>query len=143
MLLNFNHDAKDTDEEVEKVIKKKGKDKSVTEDTKDKKKLTVGDKDLTKPFKEVLKCPFTCRIIKFSSPRHMLPANAKIYDDIGLGMLKACAKDPMEILKILRMGNESLTNFMRDGVGFDYLITWLLVQNKSDLEDEHTVADYV
>ncbi|GJW90087.1 hypothetical protein Tco_0167640, partial [Tanacetum coccineum] len=52
MLLNFNDDAKDTDEEVEKVIKKKGKEKSVTEDTKDKKKLTVGDKDLTKPFKE-------------------------------------------------------------------------------------------
>ncbi|GJS79786.1 hypothetical protein Tco_0729667 [Tanacetum coccineum] len=83
MLLNFNDDAKDTDEEVEKIIKKKGKEKSVTEDTKDKKKSMVGDEDLTKPFKEVLKCPFTRRIIKFSSPRHMLPANAKIYDDIG------------------------------------------------------------
>ncbi|GJS79789.1 hypothetical protein Tco_0729670 [Tanacetum coccineum] len=83
MLLNFNDDAKDTDEEVEKVIKKKGKEKSVTEDTKDKKKSTLGYEDLTKPFKEVLKCPFTRRSIKFSSPRHMLPANAKIYDDKG------------------------------------------------------------
>ncbi|GJY18336.1 hypothetical protein Tco_0389827 [Tanacetum coccineum] len=32
---------------------------------------------------EVLKCPFTRRIVKFSSPGHRMPANAKIYDGKG------------------------------------------------------------
>ncbi|GJY92188.1 reverse transcriptase domain-containing protein [Tanacetum coccineum] len=46
-------------------------------------KAKVGDEDLSKPFKEVLKCPFTRRIVKFSSPGHRMPANAKIYDGTG------------------------------------------------------------
>nr|GEW18605.1 reverse transcriptase domain-containing protein [Tanacetum cinerariifolium] len=46
-------------------------------------KANVGDKDLSKPFKEVLKCPFTSRIVEFSSPEHRMPSNAKIYDGTG------------------------------------------------------------
>ncbi|GJT64394.1 hypothetical protein Tco_1015874 [Tanacetum coccineum] len=53
-------------------------DKEVEDDTKGKAK--VGDEDLSKPFKEVLKCPFTRRIVEFSSSGHKMPANAKIYD---------------------------------------------------------------
>nr|GEV37109.1 reverse transcriptase domain-containing protein [Tanacetum cinerariifolium] len=98
-----------------------------------KKKQKKGDKDLSKPFNEVLKCPFTRRIVKFSSPGHRLPANAKIYDGTGdpedhtgrfvrignqgewpmpekflnrFGMLKACDKDPAEISKIVHRANE-------------------------------------
>ncbi|GJT09142.1 reverse transcriptase domain-containing protein [Tanacetum coccineum] len=39
-----------------------------------------GDEDLKKPYKEVLKSPFTRRIIKFSAPSHRMPTNLKIYD---------------------------------------------------------------
>nr|GEY98638.1 hypothetical protein [Tanacetum cinerariifolium] len=46
-------------------------------------KAIIEDDDLAKPFKEVLKCPFTRRIIDFSSPSHMMPPNFKIYDETG------------------------------------------------------------
>ncbi|GJZ41905.1 hypothetical protein Tco_0588791 [Tanacetum coccineum] len=38
------------------------------------------DEDLKRPYKEVLKSPFTRRIIEFSSPNHQMPINLKIYD---------------------------------------------------------------
>ncbi|GJY31896.1 reverse transcriptase domain-containing protein [Tanacetum coccineum] len=38
------------------------------------------DEDLKKPYKEVLKSPFTKRIIEFSTPSHRMPTNLKIYD---------------------------------------------------------------
>ncbi|GKB35286.1 hypothetical protein Tco_0880228 [Tanacetum coccineum] len=38
------------------------------------------DEDLKKPYKEVLKSPFTKRIIVFSAPTHRMPTNLKIYD---------------------------------------------------------------
>ncbi|GKG32087.1 hypothetical protein Tco_0427037, partial [Tanacetum coccineum] len=68
MLLDFDDIRDVSDEEIE--VNKKGKAK-------------VGDEDLSKPFKEVLKCPFTRRIVEFSSPGHRMPANAKIYDETG------------------------------------------------------------
>ncbi|GKA37339.1 reverse transcriptase domain-containing protein [Tanacetum coccineum] len=37
------------------------------------------DEDLKRPYKEVLKSPFTRRIIEFSAPNHRKPANLKIY----------------------------------------------------------------
>nr|GEU58653.1 reverse transcriptase domain-containing protein [Tanacetum cinerariifolium] len=115
------HDV--SDEEIEGGMKGKAK---------------IGDEDLGKPFKEVLKCPFTRRIIEFSSPGHRLPANTRIYDGTGdpedhvgrfvgmgnqgewpmpekflnrFGMLKACDKDPTEISKIVRKANETLPHF--------------------------------
>ncbi|GJW61816.1 hypothetical protein Tco_0111151 [Tanacetum coccineum] len=130
MLLDFDDIQDDRDEEIK--VNKKGKEK-------------VGDEDLSKPFKEVLKCPFTKRIVEFSSSGHRMLANAKIYDRTGdsknhvgrfvgmgnqgewplpvwcrifnrpsmarFGMLKACDKDPMEILKIVRRANETLPKF--------------------------------
>ncbi|GJR72357.1 reverse transcriptase domain-containing protein [Tanacetum coccineum] len=67
MLLDF--DIQDvSDEEIEDGPKGKAK---------------IGDEDLSKPFKEVIKCLFTRRIVEFSSPGHRLPANAKIYDGTG------------------------------------------------------------
>ncbi|GJU61040.1 hypothetical protein Tco_1238806 [Tanacetum coccineum] len=48
MLLNFNDDVQDTDDEIIEINK-----------VKDKGKETVTDEDLRKPFKEVFKCPFT------------------------------------------------------------------------------------
>ncbi|GJT65383.1 reverse transcriptase domain-containing protein [Tanacetum coccineum] len=105
---------------------------------KDKGKAVTTD-DLSKPFKEVLKCPFTKRIIEFSAPGHRLPKNVKVYDGTDgkarawfdklppgsidnwgdlqekflnrFTMLKACAKDPTEISKIIRKANETLSNF--------------------------------
>ncbi|GKC28113.1 hypothetical protein Tco_1035407 [Tanacetum coccineum] len=68
MLLDFDDIQDVSDEEIEVNMKGKAK---------------VGDEDLSKPFKEVLKCPFTRRIVKFSSPGHRMPANAKIYNGIG------------------------------------------------------------
>nr|GEY56537.1 retrotransposon protein, putative, Ty3-gypsy subclass [Tanacetum cinerariifolium] len=49
---------------------------------KDKEKGTTErvDDDLTKPYKEVLKSPFTRRIIEFSAPSHRIPTNLRIYD---------------------------------------------------------------
>ncbi|GKC59928.1 hypothetical protein Tco_1087526, partial [Tanacetum coccineum] len=38
------------------------------------------NEDLKKPYKEVLKSPFTRRIIEFSAPTHRTPTNLKIYD---------------------------------------------------------------
>ncbi|GKG00670.1 hypothetical protein Tco_0302360, partial [Tanacetum coccineum] len=38
------------------------------------------DKDLKKPYKEVLKSLFTRRIIEFSDSSHRMPTNLKIYD---------------------------------------------------------------
>nr|GEV55840.1 hypothetical protein [Tanacetum cinerariifolium] len=77
MLLNFN------DKEIEEVVKKKTKEKVVTTNPKDKEKAVVADEDLSKLFKEVLKCPFTKRIIEFSAPVHRLPTNSKIYEGTG------------------------------------------------------------
>nr|GEX65004.1 hypothetical protein [Tanacetum cinerariifolium] len=68
MLLDFDDVQDVSDEEIEGGMKGKAK---------------IGDEDLSKPFKEVLKCPFTRRIIEFSSSGHRLPANARIYDGTG------------------------------------------------------------
>ncbi|GJS98873.1 hypothetical protein Tco_0820043 [Tanacetum coccineum] len=38
------------------------------------------DEDLKNPYKEVLKSPFTRRIIEFLAPSYRMPANLKIYD---------------------------------------------------------------
>ncbi|GKC33404.1 hypothetical protein Tco_1040698 [Tanacetum coccineum] len=38
------------------------------------------DDDLRKPSREMLKSPLTGRIIEFSSPKHKMPSNVKIYD---------------------------------------------------------------
>nr|GEU48592.1 hypothetical protein [Tanacetum cinerariifolium] len=83
MLLNFNDENEGTDDEVEEVVKTKSKEKTGATRPKDKGKAVATDDDLSKPFKEVLKCPFTKRIIEFSAPRHRLPTNAKIYDGTG------------------------------------------------------------
>ncbi|GJZ04185.1 reverse transcriptase domain-containing protein [Tanacetum coccineum] len=115
MLLDFGDEIRDADDEVEEVVKKKDKEKTTTND------------DLSKPFKEVLKCPFTRRIVEFSSSGHRMLANAKIYDGTGdpkdhvgrfVGMgnqgewpMPACAKDPTKISKIVRRANETLPNF--------------------------------
>ncbi|GJS25838.1 hypothetical protein Tco_0486458 [Tanacetum coccineum] len=68
MLLDFDDVQDVSDDEIE--VNMKGKEK-------------VGDEDLSKPFKEVLKCPFSRRIVEFLSPGHRMPANAKIYDGTG------------------------------------------------------------
>ncbi|GJR04998.1 hypothetical protein Tco_0527982 [Tanacetum coccineum] len=83
MLLDFDNFQDDSDEEIE--VNKKGKAK-------------VGDEDLSKPFKEVLKCPFTRRIFEFSSLGHIMPTNAKIYDG---------TRDPEDhVGRFVEMGNQ-------------------------------------
>ncbi|GKA80478.1 hypothetical protein Tco_0787170 [Tanacetum coccineum] len=58
-------------------------------------KAKTSDEDLSKPFKEVLKCPFTRRIL---SPGHKMSANAKIYDGTG---------DPEDhVGRFVRIGNQ-------------------------------------
>ncbi|GJY09252.1 reverse transcriptase domain-containing protein [Tanacetum coccineum] len=46
-------------------------------------KTKMDEEDLSKPFKEILKCPFTRRIVEFSSPGHRMPTNVKTYDGTG------------------------------------------------------------
>ncbi|GJZ82875.1 reverse transcriptase domain-containing protein [Tanacetum coccineum] len=46
-------------------------------------KAKMDEEDLSKPFKEILKCPFTRRIVEFSSPGHRMPTNVKTYDGTG------------------------------------------------------------
>ncbi|GJU09058.1 hypothetical protein Tco_1125488 [Tanacetum coccineum] len=57
----------------EEADSSKGKDKR-------KEPIEEADEDLKKPYKEVLKLPFTRRIIKFSAPSHRMPTNLRIYD---------------------------------------------------------------
>ncbi|GKB49582.1 reverse transcriptase domain-containing protein, partial [Tanacetum coccineum] len=68
LLLDFDDIQDVSDDEIQGDVKGKAK---------------TSDEDLSKPFKEVLKCPFTRRIVEFSSPGHRMPANAKIYDGTG------------------------------------------------------------
>nr|GEU63290.1 hypothetical protein [Tanacetum cinerariifolium] len=72
MILNFIDDIQDTDDEEHET--NKGGDKG---------KTTATDEDMSKPFKEVLKCLFTRRIIEFSSPGYKMLTNVKIYDGTG------------------------------------------------------------
>nr|GEV32295.1 retrotransposon protein, putative, Ty3-gypsy subclass [Tanacetum cinerariifolium] len=86
---NWRHpdDGQDIDEEIEEIDKRK-----------DKGKVTMNDEYLSRPFKEVLKCPFTRRIIEFSSHGHRMPKNVKIYVRTG---------DPEDhISRFIRIGNQ-------------------------------------
>ncbi|GKC71159.1 hypothetical protein Tco_1117042 [Tanacetum coccineum] len=65
---------------INKLAPSEVSDDEVQNDANGKTKI---DEDLSKPFKEVLKCPFTRRIIEFSSPSHRMSANVKIYDGTG------------------------------------------------------------
>ncbi|GJS58313.1 hypothetical protein Tco_0653097 [Tanacetum coccineum] len=40
----------------------------------------VGEEDLSKPFKEILKTPLTRRIIEFARPEYVMPTNITLYD---------------------------------------------------------------
>ncbi|GKE85010.1 hypothetical protein Tco_1558752 [Tanacetum coccineum] len=83
MLLDFDDVQDISDKEIK--VNKKGKAKT-------------GDEDLSKPFKEVLKCPFVRRIVEFSSPGHRMPVNAKIYDEMD---------DPKDhVGRFVGMGNQ-------------------------------------
>ncbi|GJY21962.1 reverse transcriptase domain-containing protein [Tanacetum coccineum] len=42
--------------------------------------LVGGGKDLSKPFKEILKTPLTRRIIEFAGPEYVMPTNITLYD---------------------------------------------------------------
>ncbi|GKF76343.1 hypothetical protein Tco_0225787, partial [Tanacetum coccineum] len=68
MLLDFEDSYDASDDEVQN----NGKGKTKTD-----------EEDLSKPFKEILKCPFTRRIVEFSSRGHRMPTNVKTYDGTG------------------------------------------------------------
>ncbi|GKA25119.1 reverse transcriptase domain-containing protein, partial [Tanacetum coccineum] len=68
MLLDFEDSHDVSDDEVQDNGKGKAK---------------MEEEDLSKPFKEILKCPFTRRIVEFSSPGHRMPTNVKTYDGMG------------------------------------------------------------
>nr|GEX31466.1 hypothetical protein [Tanacetum cinerariifolium] len=68
MLLDFDDIQDISDDKVQDDVKGKTK---------------VDEEYLSKPFKEILKCPFTRRIVEFSSPSHIMPANVKKYDGTG------------------------------------------------------------
>nr|GFA13021.1 hypothetical protein [Tanacetum cinerariifolium] len=83
ILLDFDDIQDSSDEETQDDMKEKAK---------------ARDEDLSKPFKEVLKCHFTRRIVEFSSPGHRMPANVKIYDGMG---------DPKDHMGLfVRIGNQ-------------------------------------
>nr|GEW56895.1 reverse transcriptase domain-containing protein [Tanacetum cinerariifolium] len=79
--------------------------------------------DFRKPYKEVLKSPFSRRIIEFSAPKHRTPKNSKIYDgstdpDGHITRFVRAANqgewemhDPTEVAKIVRRANETLPDF--------------------------------
>ncbi|GJX42244.1 hypothetical protein Tco_0257234 [Tanacetum coccineum] len=109
----------------EEVVKARTDGKGVEEKKED---------DLQKPYKEVLKSPFTRRIIEFSAPSHRMPTNLKIYDgstdpddhitrfvgaanqgewqmSVWFALRRKCCKDPTEVSKIMRKANETLPYF--------------------------------
>ncbi|GJX70640.1 reverse transcriptase domain-containing protein [Tanacetum coccineum] len=94
------------------------------------------DEDLKRPYKEVLKSPFTRRIIEFSALNHRMPTNLKTLDGPARGWFdrmpngcidnwadlrekfverfnlgRKCSKDPTEVSKIIRRANEMLPDF--------------------------------
>ncbi|GJY44406.1 hypothetical protein Tco_0432619 [Tanacetum coccineum] len=64
-------------------------------------------KDLRNPYKEVLKSPFSRRIIRFSALNHHL--HEAFVERFALR--RKCCKDPMEVSKIIRKANETLPDF--------------------------------
>ncbi|GJZ73515.1 hypothetical protein Tco_0637661 [Tanacetum coccineum] len=110
-----------------------GKEKGV-----DKGDGVLNDEDLQKPFKEVLRSPFTRRLIEFSAPKHLMSTILRIYDgstdpdnhisrSVGVAnqgewqmpvwcmmfqqTLDGPARDPTEVSKIIRRANETLIDF--------------------------------
>nr|GEU48615.1 cation/H(+) antiporter 2-like [Tanacetum cinerariifolium] len=73
MLLDFSDEIHDTDEEDREAERVNVSGKAV-----------VANKDLGKPFKEVLKCPFTRIIIEFSAPKHKMQTNM---ERLGRGLI--------------------------------------------------------
>ncbi|GKA83832.1 hypothetical protein Tco_0805427 [Tanacetum coccineum] len=75
--------------------------------------------DLRKPYKEVLRSPFSRRIIEFTAPNHWTPANLKIYDgstdpDDHITRFVGAANQgewEMPVSKIIRKTNETLPDF--------------------------------
>ncbi|GJZ16258.1 hypothetical protein Tco_0551935 [Tanacetum coccineum] len=86
--------------------------------------------DLQKHYKEVLKSPFSRRIIEFSAPNHRTPTNLKIYDGstdpddhitrfVGaanqgeweMPVWQKCCEDQTEVSKIVRKANKTLLDF--------------------------------
>nr|GEU71248.1 retrotransposon protein, putative, Ty1-copia subclass [Tanacetum cinerariifolium] len=106
MLLDYDDVQHVSDEEIEGDTKRKAK---------------VGNEDLSKPFKEVLKCPFTRRIVKFSSPGYRMPVNAKIYDGMG---------DPEDhVGRFVGMGNQGEWPMLSHREVF----MWLLFRAKCEI----------
>ncbi|GJU74428.1 reverse transcriptase domain-containing protein [Tanacetum coccineum] len=119
--IRLNFEIEDQDPNEDRIVK--GKE--------------IDDEDLSKPFKETLKTPFTRRIIEFSGPEYSMPTNIALYNGstdpadhlnrfVGAAnsgewpmpafttrysTRKACYKEPHEITKIVRKANETLTAF--------------------------------
>ncbi|GJT90742.1 hypothetical protein Tco_1079587 [Tanacetum coccineum] len=62
--IRLNFEIEDQDPNEDRIVK--GKE--------------IDDEDLSKPFKETLKTPFTRRIIEFSGPEYSMPTNIALYD---------------------------------------------------------------
>ncbi|GKD16319.1 reverse transcriptase domain-containing protein, partial [Tanacetum coccineum] len=62
--IRLNFEIEDQDPNEDRIVK--GKE--------------IDDEDLSKPFKETLKTPFTRRIIEFSSPEYSMPTNIALYN---------------------------------------------------------------
>ncbi|GKD76465.1 reverse transcriptase domain-containing protein, partial [Tanacetum coccineum] len=62
--IRLNFEIEDQDPNEDRIVK--GKE--------------IDDEDLSKPFKETLRTPFTRRIIEFSGPEYSMPTNIALYD---------------------------------------------------------------
>ncbi|GKA04381.1 hypothetical protein Tco_0677162, partial [Tanacetum coccineum] len=62
--IRLNFEIEDQDPNEDRIVK--GKE--------------IDDEDLSKPFKETLKTPFTRRIIEFSGPEYSMPTNIALYN---------------------------------------------------------------
>nr|GEW86935.1 reverse transcriptase domain-containing protein [Tanacetum cinerariifolium] len=126
ILLNFSDDGQDIDEEIEEIDKRK-----------DRGKVTMNDEDLSRPFKEVLKRSHKS-FHRNQKPRRM--AHVRVVSNVPadtrrFGMLRACAKDPMEISKIVRRANESLPNFKERWTAYPRLLMrcskgWMIMSDQ-------------
>ncbi|GKD44196.1 hypothetical protein Tco_1268841 [Tanacetum coccineum] len=103
------------------------------------------DEDLQNPYKEVLKSPFTRRIIEFSAQKHRMPTNLKIYDGSTnpddhitgwtsekierFALRRKCFKDPTEVSKIIQRANETLMRSL--GWHLEEIhVTWIHLEKK-------------
>ncbi|GJV02849.1 reverse transcriptase domain-containing protein [Tanacetum coccineum] len=106
--VRLNFETEDQDPKEDRIVKRR----------------EVDDDDLSKPFKETLKTPFTRRIIEFSGPEYSMPTNIALYDgstDPADHLNHRSTTSPSGIVEDVFVKVEKF-HFLADFVVVDYVV---------------------